>query len=92
MLMRTALHCSSTYKLSVMACSIHPPPLAFSCWCALLPLQDEEISRNLKLALDRALAADDIDTCKTCWKYFGVISKYMRTNSKTPVSLPDACL
>lgn len=45
---------------------------------------DEEISRNLQLALDRALAAADIDTCKTCWKYFGVISKDMRMNSKTP--------
>ena len=59
----------------------------------LLPLQDKEIDQRLRLrlALERALAdIDSARTCKTCWKYFGVISKHMRMYSDVPVSLLDA--
>ena len=63
----------------------------FSCLWTLLPLQNKEktdYAQDLLFILQNALA-DSTGTCKTCWKYFGVISKHMRMYSKIPVSWPD---
>lgn len=62
----------------------------------LLYLQSEEkddFRKGLLFALGTTLA-ENTGTCKTCWKYFGVISKHMRMTSKIPVRWPliiNAC-